>query len=400
MTKLLRKKSAYSFWLLNVAAYLTWLGVLMPTLLQIADSPNRTAILILFGLFFVGLSVYVYLEERPFLVHLYLLFQLIIIWNMFILVPKSGAADASILFFILSAHSMLFLSLIPGLLWIVTFIVVTWLGGVFVFGGINPVGIISVIGGYLFFGTFGAALRQSNEARQQSQHLLTELQQAHDQLRSYTTQAQQLAVAEERNRLAREMHDALGHRLTVAVVQLEGAQRLIPTEPERSASMIEKMRTQLKQALAELRQTVSTLRSPNVLPELSKPLQTAVSDLAHTFQEATGLIVHLDLPSKLPTLPQSHRLALYRAAQESLTNVQRHANAQQAWLVLSADTERLILTLSDDGQGFNDEMEDGRFGLVGLRERAKQLGGTVQLSSSAKGGAKLCMQLPISIGDA
>ncbi len=290
---------------------------------------------------------------------------------------------------------MLFLPLIPGLLWIVAFTLITWLGGVVVFGVVSPVGILSAIGGYLFFGTFGASLRQANEARQQSQQLLADLQEAHDQLQAYTAQAEQLAVSEERNRLAREMHDALGHRLTVVVVQLEGAQRLIPTQPDRSAIMIETMRMQLKQALTELRQTVSALRSPDVLPELSKSLQTAVSDLAHTFQEATGLSVHLDLPPKLPSLPQSHQLTLYRAAQESLTNVQRHANAQQAWLVITFDAAQITLTVTDDGQGFNIEMGDGRFGLIGLRERAKQLGGSLQLSSTIAGGALLRLQLPI-----
>ncbi|VAW39876.1 hypothetical protein MNBD_CHLOROFLEXI01-2474 [hydrothermal vent metagenome] len=395
MIKFSKPPSNYSFWLLNAAAYLTWLGVLAIALPHIIGSPQRTLLFILFGLFFIGLTVYVFLEERPFLVHLYLLFQLIITWIISSLIPIAAKGSTSTFFFILSAQSMLFLPLIPGLLWIVAFIIVTWFGGVLTFGFITPVGIISTTGGYLFFGTFGAALRQANAARQHTQRLLADLQQAHDQLQAYTSQAQQLAVAEERNRLAREMHDALGHRLTVAVVQLEGAQRLIPTQPDRSATMIEAMRTQLKQALAELRQTVSALRSPNGLPELSDSLETAVSNLVHTFQEATGLSIHLDLPSALPPLPQSHQLALYRAAQESLTNVQRHANAQQAWLTLTTDAEQITLTVSDDGQGFNDE-GDGRFGLVGLRERAKQLGGSLQLSSAAQGGAMLRLQLPIS----
>lgn len=400
MQKLRQPHSNYSFWLLNAAAYLTWLGILIATLPELGSVPNRTLILILFGLFFVGLSVYAFLEERPYLVHLYLLFQLIFALGISLQVPARAAAGISTFLFVLSAQAMLFLPLLPGLVWIFIFIVVTWAAGFYSVEIIHANDFVAILGGYLFFGTFGAGLRQANEARQRSQQLLADLQKAHDQLRAYTTQAQQLAVAEERNRLAREMHDSLGHRLTVAVVQLEGAQRLIPTDPTRSARMIEAMRDQLKQALAELRQTVSALRSPEETPKLPGSLETAVTHLTQTFQEATGLPIHLTLPDDLPLLPEAHRLALYRAAQESLTNVQRHANAQQAWLSLAADEAQIVLTVADDGRGFKEEVVDGRFGLVGLRERAKQLDGSLQLGTADEGGALLRFLLPIPIVEA
>ena len=395
MLKSARQRSNYSFWLLNAAAFLTWLGIVVSTLPDLADAPNRTVIIILFGLFFIGLSVFAFLEERPLLVHLYLLLQVAIAWSIASLTPSTAVSNISTFFFILSAQAMLFLPLIPGLSWILVLIVLTWFGGVQSFGAMHANDFVAMLGGYLFFGTFGAGLRQANEARQRSQQLLADLQQAHDQLRAYTTQAQQLAVAEERNRLAREMHDALGHRLTVAVVQLEGAQRLIPSDPERSASMIATMRTQLKLALAELRQTVTALRSPESAPVPLAALETAVTHLAQTFQEATGLPVHLTLAEELPLLPEAHRLALFRTAQESLTNVQRHANANQAWLRLEADSEQVTLTVSDDGRGYGAEGADGRFGLVGLRERASQLGGLLTLGSAPEGGAMLCLRLPI-----
>lgn len=400
MLKSIRNHSNYSFWLLNAAAYLTWLGILAIILPTLAGHPNKTIVLILFGLFFVGLSVYSFFEERPLLMHLYLLFQVAIALGISTLLPTSAVNHISTLFFILSAQAMLFLPLGPGVIWIVVFTITTWLAGVFTFGVVDPVDMIAIVGGYLFFGTFGAGLRQANEARQHSQQLLSELQEAHAQLQAYTSQAQQLAVAEERNRLAREMHDSLGHRLTVAIVQLEGAQRLIPKEPERSATMIEAMRGQLKQALAELRQTVSALRSPEASAAMNGSLETAVSHLAQTFQEATGLAIHLTLPNELPLLPEAHRLAFYRAAQESLTNVQRHAKAQQAWLTIATDKNQITLSVADDGQGFMNEVADGRFGLIGLQERAKQLGGTLQLSQAAEGGVKLQLQLPLPIVEA
>jgi hypothetical protein len=78
MTTATRQRSNYSFWLLNAAAYLTWLGILVATLPELSGAPNQAFVLALFGLFFVGLSVFAFLEERPYLVHLYLLFQMII----------------------------------------------------------------------------------------------------------------------------------------------------------------------------------------------------------------------------------------------------------------------------------------------------------------------------------
>ncbi len=400
MTMPIRHRSNYSFWLLNAAAYLNWLGVLVAALHELEVSPNRTLVLVLFGLFFVGLSVYAFLEERPLRVHLYLIFQLVIALTISALLPVRAAAGISTFLFVLSAQAMLFLSLLPGLIWILIFIVVTWFVGFFALDAILTNDFVAVLGGYLFFGTFGAALRQANEARQESQKLLADLQEAHEQLQAYTSQARQLAVAEERNRLAREMHDALGHRLTVAVVQLEGAQRLIPIDPERSAGMIEAMRGQIKQALAELRQTVSALRSPEAAAGLNGSLATAVTHLVQTFQEATSLTIHLTMPEELPLLPEAHRLAMYRAAQESLTNVQRHANARQAWLIIAADADHITLSVSDDGQGLRDEVRDGRFGLIGLRERAKQLGGSLTLGAADEGGARLIMQLPVPVVEA
>lgn len=249
-----------------------------------------------------------------------------------------------------------------------------------------------MIGGFSFFGTFGWALRQAEQARHRSQELLEELQLAHTQLQEYAAQAEQLAIAEERNRLAREMHDALGHRLTVAVVQLEGAQRLIPTSPERAANMVGTMREQLKEALTELRQTVATLRTP-LTDDL--PLATAVTHLTHNFQESTGLQVHLHLPTTLPALPAPYRLALYRVAQESLTNIQRHAQATEVWLELQSHNGRLHLTICDNGQGFPTNQPNGRFGLLGLRERAEQLGGQFTWQNRSEGGAQITFLLPI-----
>ena len=194
------------------------------------------------------------------------------------------------------------------------------------------------------------------------------------------------------------MHDTIGHRLTTAAVQLEGAERLTAREPERAAAMIGASRQQVRSALQDLRLTVGRLREP---VETELPLSQALQRLAASFQEATGLAIHLELPEAACAMTPAQRLALYRTAQEGLTNIQRHASAHQAWLRLECSSERISLQVMDDGCGLpaGVNLADGQvgagFGLRGLQERAAQLDGAITLTDRAGGGAILTIQLPI-----
>jgi signal transduction histidine kinase len=265
---------------------------------------------------------------------------------------------------------------------------------------------------YAFIGAFAGALNRADTSRRESQTLLAELQSAHEQLQEHALRTEEMAVVEERNRLAREMHDTLGHRLTVAAVQLEAAQRLCPTDPELVSGLVGTVREQVHEALSELRATVATLRSP---VEADLNLLSALRRLMAHFEQATGLMVHSVLPDELPPLPDAHRLALYRAAQEALTNIQKHADARRVWLVLSTgggaalgnavqggDTvtmeETVTLLVSDDGRGVDTERNSGGFGLHGLRERADHLGGTLHVEPRPGGGTQLSFCLPLTKG--
>ena len=238
-----------------------------------------------------------------------------------------------------------------------------------------------------FTSVLGYSLRQAEIANREKEQLLEELHATQNQL-------QELAVTEERTRLARELHDSLGHQLTVAVVQLEGAQRLIPTKPDQASQMIGTMREELKNALADLRRTVTALRSP-IADEL--PLESALLALTQSFQQNTGLATHFTTASNLPEFPEPYRLAFYRAAQEGLTNIQRHANAQNAWINLDVDDKQLTLKIADDGAGLEQSFEKGSsVGLIGLGERASQLGGKMRIFSPPEaGGTQLTFILPL-----
>ncbi len=302
--------------------------------------------------------------------------------------------DLIYMFYILSVQTFMFLPWRKGVVWLGVFALITL--GIFVrYEGWDVdvwLGWLVYSAGYLFFGIFGHALVRSQEERIRAERLLQDLQKAHQQLQEYALKIEELAITAERGRLAREMHDTLGHRLTVAAVQLEGAQRLVNTHPERAKQMIATVREQVLAALDELRTTVARLRSP---VEVDLPLPQALRRLTRDFTQATGIQVHLQLPDTLPPLPESHRLALYRAAQETLTNVQRHAKAHQVEITLDTKEDRLILRVRDDGQGIPENAETQGFGLRGLRERAVQLGGTLHVTPLHPHGTEVVLEIPI-----
>ncbi len=298
-----------------------------------------------------------------------------------------------LLFFILSVTVMLYNPLRTGIFWLGGFILLT---GWFFFereglgGGLWAMAIYA--GGYLFFGIVTNALTQARLTQRQNTILLGELRAKNRQLEEYAAQAETLAVVEERNRLAREVHDTIGHRLTTAAVQLEGAQRLMPSEPIRAAAMIGAGRQQVREALQDLRQTVGRLREP---VEIERSLSQALQRLAASFQEAIGLPIQLKLPENACELTSAQRLALYRTAQEGLTNIQRHASARQAWLCLECSPAQITLEVIDDGCGLTASSPGAGFGLLGLQERAAQLNGAITISDRQGGGTILAIQLPI-----
>lgn len=346
----------------------------------------------LLGLLLLFLVVMVRLPDEnpaPRQIHFYLSIQTLII----ALSLLEGGIFV-FLFFILSAQAMMFLPSRAGLRWIAVFAVVTIIGNFYDDFNLWTDVINSLVNsaGFLFFGVFGNALMRAETARAESQRLLAELQEAHQQLQAYAGQVETLAVAEERNRLSREMHDTLGHRLTVSIVQLEGAGRLLDQDPERAGQMINTVRQQLVEGLEELRRTLAAIRNPIMGgASLSRSLITLTDD----FAKATRIQVHRTLPNDLPSLSDMQRIAIYRTAQEALTNVQRHAQAQNVWLTLEQDHSTVHLTLRDDGQGMDGAHHAPGIGLRGMQERAAQLQGTLEIDTMPGQGTQIRLQLPV-----
>ena len=211
---------------------------------------------------------------------------------------------------------------------------------------------------------------------------------ARQRIELLSSQVADLAAANERNRLAREIHDTLGHYLTVIHIQLEAAKAVAPTDSEKSAMAINRAQALAKDGLAAVRQSVKALRDNTPVQSVSQQLRSLVEAVRDESFAVTLSVAGTERPVR-PAVA----LALHRAALEAITNVRRHANAHRADVMLSFGTDGSVsLKVKDDGVGA--AKTDGGFGLVGLRERAEDLGGRLQWETAPGDGFALTMELP------
>jgi two-component system NarL family sensor kinase len=201
-----------------------------------------------------------------------------------------------------------------------------------------------------------------------------------------------LARSEERARLAREIHDTLAQGLTAIALHLESALRRLDSDPAGARARLDQALATTQDSLEEARRSVLDLRSA---PLAGRPLDAALAALARGVTAETGVRVHLRL-SALPPLPLRTEAELYRIAQEALTNVRRHAGAHTVELGLQAIGARIRLSIRDDGQGFTPRaVPADRYGLLGMRERARLLGGHLRVSTRPGTGTRLTVTVPI-----
>ena len=250
--------------------------------------------------------------------------------------------------------------------------------------------LLGLVSGVLFVIVFTRVLVQADTSRQEVQRLADRLEALNQQLREYAVQAEELATSKERNRLAREIHDSLGHYLTVINVQLEAARAVLDSDQQSAYQALEKAQTLAKDGLSEVRRSVAALRAS---PMEGQPLTTAIGRLVEECQES-GVRCEWKVSGVVRELPAQIEHALYRAVQEGLTNVRKHARASFVKVCLDYTEEELILSVEDNGVGFDlDKIEDG-FGLFGLRERVALLDGRVSLRTTKPDGARLEVVIP------
>jgi signal transduction histidine kinase len=241
--------------------------------------------------------------------------------------------------------------------------------------------------GLAFTVAMAAVAVREDAGRLRAEALLGRLEIAHRQLRAFADQASDLAATAERNRVARDIHDHVGHHLTVISVQLEKAAVFRTVDPAAADQAIDDARQSARLALTDVRRSVGALRTEQAPFALTDEL-TALADRLGD----TGLAIDLDLAGQETSLGDAELRTLYEVALEALTNARRHADAHQVTLRLQLSAEGTDMTVSDDGRGFADHTPG--FGLRGMRERLELVGGSLCVDSTPGRGTTVTATLP------
>ncbi|TPW70819.1 sensor histidine kinase [Schumannella sp. 10F1B-5-1] len=215
------------------------------------------------------------------------------------------------------------------------------------------------------------------------------------EIRARRRQQQQEALQAERVRIARELHDVLAHSLSSINVQAGVGLHLLQSRPEQAEASLVAIKETSKSALDEVRAVLGVLRSDDRdAPLVPTADLSRLGELADDSRRG-GLEVTLDMPApaSLADVPQAAQTALYRITQEALTNVRRHSGARRVRLTLRRGPGELVLTVVDDGSGRGGAPE-GR-GLLGMRERAELLGGSLEIADAAP-GMRLAARIPVA----
>ena len=241
-----------------------------------------------------------------------------------------------------------------------------------------------------FVAVFAQMRLDEQRAREHAEQLMVDLEQANVQLAAYATQAEELAMTQERNRMAREIHDNLGHYLTIVNVQIEAARAVMESEPDRALDALNKAQELTQKGLNRVRESVASLRES---PVSNRPLSDAIASLVKETQ-STGIVTEFMVTGESQALENKVALALYRAAQEGLTNVRRHARASRVDVILEFQLSQVLLEVKDNGVGANETT--GGFGLLGIRERMELLGGGLEVGTSPGQGFRLTASVPLT----
>ena len=219
------------------------------------------------------------------------------------------------------------------------------------------------------------------------QQARSDLAVANARLHELSAQTEELATMRERTRVARDIHDGLGHHLTVVGMQVQAARAVLPSDPEKADRLLGQAEEQARQALRSVRESVTALREARPTEPLAQQLRTLAAEVT-----ATGPTISVDVEGDERRLAGDVQEALYRVAQEGLTNVRKHAEAHAATVRLSYLPAGVALEVRDDGRGIDRSTEG--FGLIGIRERAERLGGSLTVESTPGSGVAVRVELP------
>jgi signal transduction histidine kinase len=214
------------------------------------------------------------------------------------------------------------------------------------------------------------------------------------EIRRRMQERQQGELQAERVRIARELHDVLAHSLSQINVQAGVGLHLMERQPEKAAEALENIKDTSKTALDEVRAVLGVLRSGAAAGEAPLIPEPDLARLPVLVESLSGQGVDVRLEGTIENAPQAVQLALFRIAQESLTNVRRHSGATRAEVRLGVEGGDYVLHIDDDGRGLDATVPHEGRGLLGMRERAELLGGSLVLARSPWGGTRVTARIP------
>lgn len=289
----------------------------------------------------------------------------------------------AILFMPLGGQAMFILPRKKAIAWIAIFSLAIVIGQLTQFEFLNGLPFTFLyLAGLFFVASFSTTMLRTNEARIQSDRLLDELQQAHRQLQENAGQAEELATAKERNRLARELHDSVAQTLYGLTLQAEAANRKLKAgHTDEVSEYLQEIRDSAQQTLQETRLLIFELRPPILEQE---GLVAALRNRLESVESRSGLKVQMQL-REVGQVRAEVEAGLYGISNEALNNVLKHARARAIKVSLKRQEGRIVLEIHDDGVGFDVDSTLGGMGVNGMKERADQFGGVLQIQSGANG---------------
>jgi signal transduction histidine kinase len=250
-------------------------------------------------------------------------------------------------------------------------------------------------GDFLWIGLFITAAWAVGHAISTATQRTRELHERTTQLERDREEKARAAVAEERARIARELHDVVGHSVSVMTVQASAVRRLLRPEQEQEREALRVVEETGRQALAEMRRMVGVLRRPEEAPALApQPSLVHLDRLVEHVREA-GLAVALHVEGEPKPLAPGIDLTAYRLVQEGLTNALKHADASRADVTVRYEDGEVQLVVADNGKGSANGSSDGGHGLVGMKERVSVYGGDLEAGPAPAGGFVLRARLPV-----
>ncbi|MGG0463267.1 histidine kinase [Priestia aryabhattai] len=316
--------------------------------------------------------------------------SLLIITIEFILYYLYGVTDATLLWplvWILATvyNKYRYLSSMLALFTIVVILCISW-----PFSFRTPLILVGVFIGVLIRKIRKDSYRLKELHLQELNKAHQELQEAHAELQEATMHSMKYAALEERIRLAREIHDGLGHQLTSLIVQLQALEIMLPGEPKKASETITQLLQIARQAMGEVRVAVREWSSD----EMGLGL-VALKGLVSQIQGRSSIKFNFIQESEISEWPNETSIVLYRTVQESLTNILRHSNATLVTIYLKEVNNEIILSVSDNGNYVEETPLKAGFGLKGMMERCRLHGGTCTFTSVKPHG--LCIEITLPI---